>query len=223
MRDWIPHRETYMFEWLRLQAPPKNAGCASCGSGLGKFRCSDCFYMQWLCKACCVNSHATNPFHRLLEWTGKYFKRVYLYDLGFVLHLGHGGDPCPSAEQWEDVEMELENGNGNGRNGDGKGKEKVYDIQETKMVIVDRGGVYYHEVRWCACKGRPDKHVQLFRTGLFSASITSPKTAFTFQCLEYFHLDAMECRTPANNFFNKLRRLTDGVLPDTVPVSPILI
>jgi hypothetical protein len=78
-------------------------------------------------------------------------------------------------------------------------------------------GVHKHRVRWCACKDDDKRHLMLFKMGLFSASIERPKTAFTFQCLDYFHLDSMECRTPAN-FFNKLRRLTNNTFPESVSV-----
>jgi len=43
-----------------------------------------------------------------------------------------------------------------------------------------------------------------------------------FQLLQYFHLDAMECRTSVSNFFNKLCRLTNDTFPDTVPVSYLI-
>ena len=43
--------------------------------------------------------------------------------------------------------------------------------------------------------------------------------AFTFEVLDHFHIDAMECKTAALNFYNKLRRLTNNVFPTTAPVS----
>jgi hypothetical protein len=57
------------------------------------------------------------------------------------------------------------------------------------------------------------------RLGLYPASIERPETAFTFSLLDYFQVDAVECKTSANNFYNKLRRLTNSLFPDTVPVS----
>jgi len=95
---------------------------------------------------------------------------------------------------------------------------------DTEMVIVDCGRVYKHKIRWCACRGRPAEHLLLFSMGLFSATLAQPKTAFSFRLLNYFHIDAMECRTSASSFFSKLRRLTNECFPDKVPVSaPILI
>jgi hypothetical protein len=65
------------------------------------------------------------------------------------------------------------------------------------MDIVDISGVYRHRVRWCHCDTRDSPATQLFKMGLFAASFTQPRTAFTFHVLDYFHIDAMECKTAA--------------------------
>ncbi|KAG1792281.1 uncharacterized protein HD556DRAFT_1309358 [Suillus plorans] len=43
------------------------------------------------------------------------------------------------------------------------------------------------------------------------------KTAFTFQVLDNFLLDNLECGTSAMNYYNKLRRMTTSVFPHLVP------
>ena len=50
-------------------------------------------------------------------------------------------------------------------------------------------------------------HIQLLHFHLFSASIKRHSTAFTFDVLDHFHIDAMECKTATLNFYNKLRTL----------------
>jgi hypothetical protein len=87
------------------------------------------------------------------------------------------------------------------------------------MVIVDVSGVHQLIVNWCCCGGVPDYKMQLFQHRLFPSSTLRPSTAFTFALLEYFHVDAVECKTSASNFFSKLRRLTDFTSPQSVPVS----
>ncbi|KAG2738524.1 hypothetical protein P692DRAFT_201873906 [Suillus brevipes Sb2] len=57
--------------------------------------------------------------------------------------------------------------------------------------------------------------------GLFPASFTSPKTAFTFAVLDDFLLDNLECRTSVMNYYSKLRRVTSSVFPHLVPVSAV--
>jgi hypothetical protein len=46
---------------------------------------------------------------------------------------------------------------------------------------------------------------------------------FTFDVLDNFYIDAMECKTSAGSFFSKLRRLTSNGFPEQVPVSEIEI
>ncbi|KAG2108609.1 uncharacterized protein F5147DRAFT_799314, partial [Suillus discolor] len=62
-----------------------------------------------------------------------------------------------------------------------------------------------------------EHHLQLLQAGLFPASTTRPRTAFTFEVLDHFLIDALECKTSAMSFFEKIRRLTNNAFPDTVP------
>jgi hypothetical protein len=94
---------------------------------------------------------------------------------------------------------------------------------KSKMVIVHSSGVFRHYVCWCSCPGSAPKHIQLFREALFSSSVISPKTAFTFDVLDHFYIDSLECKTAAMSFFQKIRRLTDNVSTSTVPVSLPLV
>jgi hypothetical protein len=140
---------------------------------------------------------------------------------GFILHLGHGGSPCPanvaSAAEPEATE-----------DGECDGVDEVllegWEPRDKRtLVIVDVSGVHQLIISWCCCQGAPDHGVQLFQHSLFPASTSRPSTAFTFAVLEYFHVDAVECKTSASNFFNKLRRLTDFSSPQSVPVSKTYI
>ena len=90
------------------------------------------------------------------------------------------------------------------------------------LVVVDVSGVHQLVVGWCCCKDAPDHATQLFEHDLFPASTSQPSTAFSFAVLEYFHVDAVECKTSAFNFFNKLRRLTSFSSPQSVPVSKLI-
>jgi hypothetical protein len=60
------------------------------------------------------------------------------------------------------------------------------------ITIIDRSGVHEIGVRWC-CPNAPESDMQLMAAGLFPATFQNPKTAFTFQVLEEFHLDNLEC------------------------------
>jgi hypothetical protein len=61
------------------------------------------------------------------------------------------------------------------------------------------------------------------RAGLFPAMFHNPKTAFTFQVLEEFHLDNLECKTTPSQFFSCLQRLTNEEFPNTVPVRVLSV
>jgi hypothetical protein len=91
--------------------------------------------------------------------------------------------------------------------------------KEITMVIPHSTGIFQHQVHFCSCPGAVQKHIQLFRAGLFPASIQSPKTAFTFDVLDHFRVDAMECKTSAMSFFQKLQCFTNNAFPHTVKVS----
>ncbi|KAI5985315.1 hypothetical protein EDC04DRAFT_2913872 [Pisolithus marmoratus] len=49
---------------------------------------------------------------------------------------------------------------------------------------------------------------------LFLASISKPKTAFTFDVLDHFLIDALECKTSAMSFYQKLKRFTNNAFPE---------
>ncbi|KAI6097641.1 hypothetical protein EV401DRAFT_2061676 [Pisolithus croceorrhizus] len=87
------------------------------------------------------------------------------------------------------------------------------------MTIVHTEGIFTHEVSWCSCPGSDpiDLHLSLLRERLFPASISKPKTAFTFEVLNHFLIDALECKTSAMSFYQKLKRFTNNAFPDRVP------
>jgi hypothetical protein len=110
------------------------------------------------------------------------------------LHAGHGSQQCPLSSAHN----------------------------ETLICIVDVIGVFHHKLRWCCCPDVEPFYAQLLRLGLYPSSLERPGTAFTFSLLDYFHIDAVECKTSANNFYTKLRRLTNSLFPHKVPVSACL-
>ncbi|KAI6007523.1 hypothetical protein F5J12DRAFT_905459 [Pisolithus orientalis] len=87
------------------------------------------------------------------------------------------------------------------------------------MTIVHTEGIFTHEISWCSCPGSDpmDWHLDLLREILFPASITKPKTAFTIDVLNHFLIDALECKTSAMIFYQKLKRFTNNALPDCIP------
>ena len=88
------------------------------------------------------------------------------------------------------------------------------------MTVIHVNGVFELCVRFCQCHGA--EHEQLFCHRLFPFTVDGPETAFTLDVLDYYGIDAMECKTSAQSFFQKLRRVTNNAFPNKVPVSSIL-
>jgi hypothetical protein len=235
-----------------MEAPPPETQCFSCQSVPGIYRCMDCIGDRLSCSECCSGLHNLTPFHRIKKWNGTYFEVSDLVSLGLVIHVGHGGQECPSynaswagqsrarsglepddpEDEWEDevVVTQMDEAEGNVSEFDGVGGfggarqegQALWgpEIPGThRLVVVTSSGVFRRRIRWCQCSGAADTHIQLLRLQLFSATIKRPSTAFTFDVLDHFHIDAMECKTAGLNFYNKLRRLTSNAFPATAPVS----
>jgi hypothetical protein len=163
-----------------------------------------------------MEQHKLLPFHRIEQWNGKYFARTTLHKHGYIIHLGHGGRRCPhniDDAEWVDVEDGL------GRLDLEEDPQLDSAMPDGEVSIVHTTGVFRHRVRWCGCDNAPDKATQLFQMQLFPASLQRPSTAFTFDSLDYFYIDAMECKTAAASFSSKIRRLTNNAFPHMVPVS----
>ncbi|KAG2095275.1 uncharacterized protein F5147DRAFT_747748 [Suillus discolor] len=169
-----------------------------------------------ICAKCCRHEHRRLPFHKISKWNGSFFEETSLTKIELEIHLGHDGLPCPvleNAHEWEDMDEPV--------------YEPSYDrsaIPELPFLhgkecttVVDKSGVHSLIIRYCKCPNActPDK--QLFAIGMFPASFSQPKSAFTFSVLDGFLLDNLECGTSAMNYYSKLRRMTSSIFPHSVP------
>ncbi|KAG1721504.1 uncharacterized protein EDB91DRAFT_1240303 [Suillus paluster] len=195
---------------LKCQGQLVNNGkCNDCGEGEGLIRCL----------SCSGTPHQHNPFHNLQLWNGRFYETTTLQAQGYIMYLGHGGEPCPNLSHqpdpspWEDL----------GSMEDVFAQEEGDTINDTQLgvsnlVIVHSTGVYSHSVSWCQCPGAEKAHhLDLMKAMLFPASLTCPQSAFTFDVLDNFLIDALECKTSAMSFYQKLRRFTNNAFPDKIP------
>ena len=92
----------------------------------------------------------------------------------------------------------------------------------TKLTVVDITGVHSLRICWCRCQLREDP-LQLLSARLYPASMSCPRTAFTFRLLDDFLLSNKISGCPAQSYYDRVRRLTDSAFPNKVPVrvSPI--
>ncbi len=195
--------------------------CSVCKKD-GVYRCHGCFNEPLFCTDCCRIQHQRHPFHRISQWTGSFFQETSLLKVGLHIHLAHDGTPCPSSStdyssdvfQWSDTNDDIDDDYP-----EGPFIPPVRDPDQPVITIVDKSGVHSLSICYCHCPGALSRDMQLFQAGLFPASFTRPKTAFTFTILDNFLLDNLECGTSAMNYYSKIRRLTSSVFPLMVPVS----
>lgn len=221
LRQYRDNRQTLMFEMIRLEAPPQGGLCMLCDSASGTYRCKDCFPQNYYCTQCCLSTHSQRPFHRIQKYNSGHFEHCDLDTLGFCLDIRPHTQECspnhsehhetgPSAadddeSEWEDYEPLPQD-----------------NSSTQKTVIVASTGIFKRSIKWCKCPNAPKRHIQLLRSRLFPATLLNPKTAFTFEVLDHFRLDALECHTAALSFMSKLVRRTNEIFPGTVPVCPLL-
>ena len=191
LREWLDCRDMYLQQMLEGEGPPLDSSCLNCGALDATINCSDCIAQAMTCPECAVGLHQDIPFHRISRWNSRYYEKESLFDLGLIVHLGHVGKPCPQQD--------------NGK--------------ESAILVAHTTGYHHLRVLWCKCPGKEDHAMQLFSHRLFPASFKRTQTVFTFDVLDHFYLDAMECKTPAMSFHAKLQRLTCSVDPGSAPVS----
>lgn len=193
LRRFLYQEKTYMKHLLNMESPPTTTACSACGRVEAGYRCLDCYGPHWWCKPCLIDRHAHHPFHRPQCWKEGSFESAPLCDLGYVFLLGHSssGHSCTDDENF---------------------------LGDRAMTLVHVNGVFKHNIRFCRCPDAVSDHEQLFCHRLFPSSFDRPETAFTMDALKYYGIDSMECKTSAQSFFQKLRRLTNNAFPEQVPV-----
>lgn len=85
------------------------------------------------------------------------------------------------------------------------------------FVVLHDNGIHRVHVDFCGCdRGeREEAYIQLLREGWYPATHERPQTAATFQVLDRFHLQTLQAKTTAYDFYTVLERLTGntGVKP----------
>ncbi|THH17670.1 hypothetical protein EUX98_g9084 [Antrodiella citrinella] len=88
---WLPYRDLYLDELLRADGLGDALGiqtCVGCNT-LGEYRCRNCCTSLLFCRDCMCERHAYMPLHRIEVWTGSFFNKACLADVGLVFQLGH--------------------------------------------------------------------------------------------------------------------------------------
>ena len=160
-------------------------------------------------------------------WNGKFFKQSDLLSCAMFLDLRHYPDNCPLYEhRAEDgIILDLDVSD------EGNKCADMFETQPTKgwrtqfrswsnLIVVSSTGIFKRSVRWCHCAKSLDQYVQLLLcVRLSPTSFKNPQTVFTFEVLDHFWIDALECKTSAMNFMSKIQCITNEAFPSHVPVS----
>ncbi|KAJ7792839.1 hypothetical protein B0H14DRAFT_3094116 [Mycena olivaceomarginata] len=191
LRQWAEdHRDTFLAEMLRHEGRGDHMSstmCSRCAQTQGDHRCNLCLGGgELLCAGCIVAAHRQLPFHTIHRWTGFFFERRSLKDMGLRIQLGHwhGLDricPLPQAAPGDD------------------------------FVIVDSTGVHPVHLDFCMCGQGGHPTIQLLRARLWPATTTNPRTAATFSVLRQYHLLSFESKCAALEFYQSLARQSDNL------------
>ena len=86
------------------------------------------------------------------------------------------------------------------------------------MTIVHTLGVHFLPVIFCGYSQAAAEDIQLFWVGLYPSTYKYCKTVFTFQLLDDYLLENLECKTLATHYYSKLRRITNFAFPNSILV-----
>ena len=174
---------------MSLEHDERVGAACDCGRGAREYRCVECMRLEPVCGGCMIERHAHCPLHWAEKWTGSFFKRVEMSELGLKIYLGHHGAPCSQGVTTRE-----------------------------RMRVVDVNGIHFVSVVYCACKSREEKTIQLLRHSLFPASTQCPDLAFTFQVLRDFHELTTVAKTSGHDYMESLHMKTNCWLPSEIKV-----
>ena len=237
MSEWLGFRGEFLSAILRRHAPPQSKICVQCPRTI-LWRCHDCFPEPAFCTQCLVNTHQCLPFHRVSKWNGNTFYRSCLSDAGVVLHIGHGGRPCPTYDISDPATLPQQAARSDAGNSPTASLDSItawekagIDLETLKapqsldvdgnpwLTVVDTTGIHQIQARYCRCSQSScvTEYLQLLEVGLYPASINQPRTVFTFRVLDDYDLLNLEAKTTPQQYLFKLQRLTTDFFPDVLP------
>jgi CxC2 like cysteine cluster associated with KDZ transposases len=83
--------------------------------------------------------------------------------------------------------------------------------------VVHTNGIHHIALVSCGCRGEETTHADLMAARFVPTSFVRYRTLFTHQVLDDFRLANLECKASAYQYFQKLRRHTSAMAPESVP------
>ncbi|KAJ7041706.1 hypothetical protein C8F04DRAFT_1176799 [Mycena alexandri] len=182
MHEWRELRDDYLRLVLRLEGcgDASEDVCPSCNVEEPTIRCYDCFGEELHCTACTVEMHAKNPLHVIDVWDGSMFQRTSLKNLGLRVQLCHKGCVSP--------------------------------VPVDNFVLLDLGYIHELSVDFCGCEKRhgTPRWTEVIRKRWYPATHDTPRTAATFNYLDFFVIQTHQAKTTMFDFYTATARATCG-------------
>ncbi|KAF8169238.1 hypothetical protein BJ912DRAFT_862222 [Pholiota molesta] len=197
--------------------------CSSCTDNhLAVWRCVDCSLSQPVCRRCMRSLHVDNPFHVIQRWTGTYFRRAELWEVGtYILVRHHQGQPSLRiSTNSTEIFGKISAPKGYGRAGISSqcsAATATDSLQNAYVRIVHTNGVHCLAMVSCQCQGSTQLPLDLVASRLWPTSFHTIRTLFTNHLLRYFRLCNLELKASAYQFYMLLRRLSNPIAPGDVP------
>lgn len=119
------------------------------------------------------------------EWTGTFFRKDSLRNLGQVVQLGHRpGDKCTSPQK-----------------------------SMRPFTVIHTNGIHQINIWFCGCNlvaNHGNRVQQLLRRRMFPATTTEPQTGSTFALLESAHILSAQSKLSLYDFYISIETLTDA-------------
>ncbi|KAJ6592936.1 hypothetical protein B0H19DRAFT_919522, partial [Mycena capillaripes] len=182
--------DEYLAELLRLEGRGSvtHDFCPACPkkpAANPSYRCMDCLFPDLVCESCCLTNHEDRPLDRIERWTGTFFERVSLKEMGLRVQLGHSGyQKCGAPFPGHD-----------------------------KFMVLHSNGLHEVAVDFCRCANRfaaGEHRQQLLRMSWYPATHAEPQTAATFRVLEMFHIMMLQGKVTTYDFYFGLEKMTDN-------------
>ncbi|KAK7047130.1 hypothetical protein VNI00_006795 [Paramarasmius palmivorus] len=192
LQDYLHNEATLLEELIaRNWDPGFGRSCQRCSNGTPAiWKCLECLQYHPTCGRCFIDTHGSQNF---LHWAMKGDPQRGLmvkHDItsvgDYALNLGHGGQRCPNART------------------------------SHQISITHTNGIHSTRVYWCHCTDTSTSKIrQLMQAGLFPATVTNPKVAFTMAAMKDFSLLQMEGKMNAHDYMATLLRKT-SIFPSDI-------
>lgn len=129
----------------------------------------------------------------LQRWTGQFFDRSSLRDLGLRVQLGHPpGRLC-----------------------------QFRSAGHKDFVVLHINGIHFVNVDFCGCNLAGESRQQLMRASWWPATPLEPQTCATFALMNQFHLLSLKAKVSAFDFYRSLEYLTHNFGLEKLPVRTL--